>query len=335
MRKIITAAAIALGLSQAFTPMAQAQDVVKFGSTRVPAPVNVAMAKGFFEEEGLVVEQQFFKSGAEVAPAVASRMVDVAITTSGAALFNAFVKGMDVKLVADGLTLKPEDPENDPTAIMVRKELIDTGAVKSGADLAGQRVAITAPGQIIDMIAREYLRQNGVNAEDVTFVSMPPPDMVAAMKGGSIDAAIMLDPFSSIAAQQGFADKLAAGSEFMPGLQQAFVLFGPSITEGNRELGERFLRAYAKGSDWMREALKTPEGRAEVAAIYQAVIPAQDPKMYETIAMPTPVEDLRVNVDGDFGIQWQVDQLAAQGLLLGDPDISSAVDNSFLDAIAE
>jgi NitT/TauT family transport system substrate-binding protein len=331
MKKFVAAICLAVGLGQA----AYATDVLKFGSTRVPAPLNVGMEKGFFAEQGIRIEQVFFKSGAEVAPSVASGVVDAAATTSGAALFNAIHKGINVKLVADGLSLTPGAPGGDPTSIIVRKDLMDSGEITSAANLSGHRIATTAPGQILDIVAHEFLRRGGVDAKSVTFVSMAPPDMVAAMQGGAIDAAVMLDPFSTIVIQRGIGARLAAGSEIMPGLQQVFIVYGPKLTKGNRDLGERFMRAYARTTEWMLRALASKEGRADIAAIYQKIVPVKDPALYEQIALSVPAQDLRVNLDGEFGVKWQVQQLADRGLLLGMPDVSASVDNSFVDTIGK
>ncbi len=317
---------LALGLSILALPVA-AQDTVRFGSLRVPVQVFVGMEKGFFAEEGITVESVFFRSGSEIAPAVATGQVDVAITTSGAALFNAVARGAVFTIVAEALNIEAGAPGGDPTAIVVRT----AAGISTGAGLAGQRIAVTAPGQILDMIVNEYLAQSGVAASEVTTIGMAPPDMVLALTNGSVDAAIMIDPFQSITVSSGAGTVLARSSDIMPGASQAFVVYAQRMVE-EEDLGVRFLRAYHRTNSWMREALITPEGRSEIAAIYQIHVPARDASVYETIALGTASESLAVNVDGDYGLRWQMQTLIDAGLIPQAPDLDSFVNTSLLDA---
>jgi ABC-type nitrate/sulfonate/bicarbonate transport system substrate-binding protein len=62
--KPLAGAAIAVA---ALAGTAQAADLVKFGSIRVPVQIFVGIDKGFFADEDIQVEPVFFKSGAEIA----------------------------------------------------------------------------------------------------------------------------------------------------------------------------------------------------------------------------------------------------------------------------
>ncbi|WP_288925706.1 ABC transporter substrate-binding protein [uncultured Maritimibacter sp.] len=322
MKRLIATLAVAAGLAAP----ALAEDVVKFGSLRVPVQVYAGMGKGFFEAEGITVEPTFFKSGSEIAPAVATGQVDAAITTSGAALFNALARGAEFTIVAEALNIEPGAPGGDPTAIMVRSD----AGIESGADLAGKKIAVTAPGQILDMIVNEYIAQSGVNPEDVTKVGMAPPDMVPALTNGSVDAAIMIDPFQSIALGGGTVTRLVRASEVMPGTSQAFMVYSNGMM-AREDVAVRFLRAYKATNDWIREALATPEGRTELAGYYQQYVPAKDASVYEKIAMGTASESLAVNVDGDYGLRWQMQTLIDAGLVPQAPDLDAHLNTALLD----
>jgi len=304
---------------------AAAQDTLQFGSLRVPMQVFVGMDKGVFAEEGITLESVFFRSGSEIAPAVATGQVDVAVTSSGAALFNAMARGAGFTIVAEGLTIEPDAPGGDPTALVVRAG----SGIETGADLSGRTIAVTAPGQILDMIVNEYLRQSGLDREQVSMVAMPAPDMVPALTNGAIDAAIMLEPFLSMVVAAGSGSVLVRASEVMPGTSQAFVVFADRMMQ-DPDLAVRFLRAYHRTNSWIREALTTPEGRAEIAAIYHAHVPARDPGVYERIALGTASESLSVNVDGDFGLRWQMETLIAAGLIPQPPELANFVNTGLL-----
>jgi len=321
LKSITMAAAIAV-----FAMPALARDTVRYGSLTVPLQTLAGISKGFFAEENIEVEYTFYKSGSEIAPAVATGQVEVAVTTAGAALFNAMARGAEFTIVAEALRIEPGAPGGDPTAIMVPTD----SDIESGADLTGKRIAITAPGQILDMIVNEYLAQNGLSPDDVEKISMGPPDMVPALTNGSIDAAVMFDPFISIVTGDGTARRLAGSTEILPGASQAFLVFSNGMME-NEELAERFLRAYKRSNGWIREALTTPEGRKELAEIYQSHVPARDASTYERIALMTASPDLKVNVDEEYGLRWQMQTLIDIGLIPNVPDLDAHLDNALLD----
>lgn len=308
---------------------AQSADTVKFGTLRVPLQVFVGMEKGFFAEQAITVEPTFFKSGAEIVPAVATGHVDVAVTTSGAALFNAMARGVKMTIVAEALSTEANSPGGDPSAVVVRKSLHDSGEVTKPENFRGRTVASTAPGQILDQILRKYLSGGGLTNSDIKFVSMPLPDMLPALANGAIDGAMIIDPFLSMAIESKAALVLAKASDVMPNATQAFVIYGNRMTS-NGALGVRFLKAYLKTNSWLRKVLGTESGRVEVAAIYQKYVPAQSEDMYRRIALGTASEDAIVKVDGEFGIQWQLQQLREQGLIRGDPRLSDYIDMSLL-----
>jgi NitT/TauT family transport system substrate-binding protein len=313
---------------------AGAADVVRFGSLRVPVSVFVGIEKGFFAEQGITVEPSFYKSGAEIAPAVATGQVDAAVTTSGAALFNAMGRGIRISIVAAALTLEKDGPAGDPSAIVVRKDLHDSGAVTSAAGLRGRTIAITGPGQILDSILRSYLIAGGVQPSEVKIVAMPLPDMVPALANKAIDAALAVDPFLSTLVQGNQVAVLARASEVMPDATQAFLIYGGRLL-GNRELAVRFLRGFLKANAYQRSAAVTAEGRGELAAIYQKAVPARSAEVYLGSALGAARADGAVLRDGRFGLQWQLDFLRQQGLINAVPQLDAHFDAGMLqDALA-
>lgn len=187
------------------------------------------------------------------------------------------------------LSLKQNAPGGDPSAIVIQSGLTTGSTTPTAEDLRGKTIAVIAPGQILDSIVKAYLSQNGMTANDVKTIGMPMPDMVPALTNGAIDAAIIIDPFKSMVVDTGLAEVLATSSEILPDASQAFVVFSEDMME-NRDFSVRFLRAYVKINQWMREVLGTEEGRKEIAEIYQSYVSARDPSVYETIALGTASE---------------------------------------------
>jgi NitT/TauT family transport system substrate-binding protein len=335
MNKGLPFAAFALAASVAMPVTASAMDHLKYGMLRVPQAVLVGISKGFFKEKGIEVEPVIFQSGAQIVPAVSTGQVDLAATSPGAALYNALAQGVKAKIVADYFVPGPNQPGGDPNAIAVRKDLIDSGKFKTPADAKGMTIAITARGQFTDLFARKFLQLGGLTEKDVRIVNMPYPDMLAALKGNAIELAAGIDPSLYRAVQEGIAVRYKKLSEVLPGLNLGVIMYGDRLTDKDRNLGMRFMAAYQKSNTYLRHRLTEPDGRKEIAQIYQKYLPLPDPSLYEKIGLGMGNEKLMVNVDGDYGLRWQLEQHIASGLVPNPPDLKTIVDNSFAEAAAK
>jgi hypothetical protein len=60
-------------------------------------------------------------------------------------------------------------------------------------------------------------------------------------------------------------------------------------------------------------------------------VPAKDASVYEKIAMGTASESLAVNVDGDYGLRWQMQTLIDAGLIPQAPDLDAHLNTALLD----
>jgi len=70
--------------------------------------------------------------------------------------------------------------------------------IKSLTDLKGKTVAINAPKNILYLLAASVLAEHGLSANSVTFVTnIPFPAMPAALKAGTINAAVLPEPFAN------------------------------------------------------------------------------------------------------------------------------------------
>jgi ABC-type nitrate/sulfonate/bicarbonate transport system substrate-binding protein len=171
--------------------------------------------EGFFAQEQIEIDPVFFRSGAELVPALSTGQIDLAATSPGAALYNALGAGVAAKIVGDYFVLSPEQPGGDPNAVTVRKDHIDSGRVKTPADVKGMTMAITARGQVTDLTAGLFLQKAGLTEKDVRIVTMPYPDMLAAFQGKAIDVAVAIDPQITIAEEQGIAKRFMKLSDLM------------------------------------------------------------------------------------------------------------------------
>jgi NitT/TauT family transport system substrate-binding protein len=330
----VTRALVAgLLLCCALAQPARAADVVKVGVLKIPQTAFVALDKGYFSAEGIDVQPVFFQSGAELVPSLATGQIDVAFASAGAALFNAIAQGSRITVVGDHWVSAPASPSGDSQFIVVRKDLAG-GAVKSARDVKGMTIAVTARGQVTDLFMRRFLAGGGLSESDVHIVTLSYPDMLAAFTNKAIDAACAIDPYVTIAEGQGVAQRLVSESSLLPGVVQAVTIYGDRLGKTDRPLGMRFMRAMTRANSFVRQRLRTPAGRSEIAQIYQKYVPLSSAAIYEKIGLGTGPENLAVDVNGKFGLRWEEDQFAQAGLVPKPPDITTAVDNTFAEAAA-
>jgi NitT/TauT family transport system substrate-binding protein len=133
-------AAIVLALLLAIAPPAAAAETVKLGD--LPAISNagiyIAIEKGFFQEHGVAVDIERFASAGKMTAPLATGQIDVSVGSPSAGLFNSIAAGMDFKIVADKGQVRPG---YNFTPLIVRKDLVDSGKVKTLRDLKGLKVA--------------------------------------------------------------------------------------------------------------------------------------------------------------------------------------------------
>ena len=218
---------------------------------RLPTALFVGIDQGYFSAENIDVKPVFFKSGAELVPALSTAQIDVATTSTDAELFNAMALGINATIVADYWVSGKDVPSGDSAFIMVRKDLAPYGTFKP-QDAKGLTVAVTAYGQMTELFAEAYLASVKVAASNVNLVDMPLLDMSLALHNHAIDIASTLEPYATMLAEQGTAVKVANISALMPGYVQAVIMYGQRLVKTDRSLGLRFLRAFSKSNAFLR-----------------------------------------------------------------------------------
>ena len=224
---------------------AQARKVrVGMNQNAADLPYFIALEMGHFRDEGLDVELINFKSTTEMMAPLGTGGIDVGGGGATAALYNAVGRGLKLRLVADKASAIT--PEYSP--------LMDSGAVKSVADLKGRKFGNISPGGSGDSLTNELMKQAGLGFRDIEPVYLPPPQLAAAFENGAIDASIMTEPFSSVLVKRGVAKLWARCGDVYPGMQVAAIYYGKSFLE-DAPVGQRFMNAYIRASRVYNDAL--------------------------------------------------------------------------------
>jgi len=228
----------------AATAPSGALDVVKAADAKAltSAGMYVALEKGYFRDQNIDLQLETVAGGADVVPFLATGDLDINLGAISVGLFNAFDRGADIRIVAPAGVMPLE---NSPLPLVVRKELLDSGQVRTPADLKGRRVAVNTRGASVEYVLTKVLERNGLTINDVDQVPVPFPDMPAALSNGSVDAAIPAEPFATRALDLGVAERLVV--EIVPGRMTTAIIASGKLVRERPDVLRRFMVAYMKG----------------------------------------------------------------------------------------
>ena len=285
------------------------------------APLYIAQDKGYFRDAGLDVDLVDTWQASDMLTGLASGDIQIGTGGVGPALMNAVSRGLDVRIVA------PLHTERPPVAtpLVVRKQLWDSGEVRSVADLRGRRVSLNSKASATEYWLHASLATGGLTPNDVDVQVLSFPDAVAAMANGALDAALVGEPVATLAERNGTIVRLA--EDFVDDFQVTAVYYTGAFADTQRPAGEAFLGAFLRGAGDLEgngyratENLQILERYTKVPAdvIAAGRVPHHDPQG-------------RVDVQ-DF--QQLHDFFLQQGALsLARPlDIATLVDPSFAEA---
>src|SRR5205823_1981557 len=147
---------------------AAAPEQVKFATSPAvsTAGVFIGMERGYFREVGVEIEIVPFSGGAEMISSIAAGQVDSANTDAGSGLLKALARDLPMRFVADGSRCVRG---RCGTALVVRKDLYDSGAVREPRDLRGRTVNPHTPGSTLSQYMTRVLERAGLQEADVNF----------------------------------------------------------------------------------------------------------------------------------------------------------------------
>jgi NitT/TauT family transport system substrate-binding protein len=324
--------AFAFGLAATSSPAVAADAIVRIGTASVSSDAGffIADKKGYFKKEGITVTFTTFNSAAKMVAPLGAGQLDVGGGTVAAGLYNAVGRDIDIKIVADKGSIQPG---YGFSALMVRKDLVDSGRYKSYSDLKGMNVAIGASGTGTASALNEALKKGGLKYSEVNVVDLGFPQHVPAFTNKAIDASITNEPTVSIAVKRGIAVRVAGNDIIYPGQQTAVVLYSGEFIRLQPLVARKFMRAYIKGVRDYNDALKdgklAGKKAEEVIAILTEYTNIKDADVYRSIIPNACNPDGRVNADS---LRKDYAFFQEQGLIKGKVEFKDVFDSSFVEA---
>ncbi len=249
--KVVRATALGAAAALIGLAPAQAQDKVKLRVSTIPiidtAPLQAAIHKGFFAAEGLEVDTTPTAGGAVGLPALAAGQVQITFSNIVSIVLGA-KQGLGFRVIAAGAGTGDNPP--DLAGIVVKKG----STLKSGKDFAGKRIAVNTRNNVIWLYAREWVNVTGGDADKVTYLEVPFPQMMDALRGDRVDAAFVVEPFLSAGTKGGTA-QLIGWPYFAVDKRIPIGMYAATedYIKANPQVIERFTRAYNKGVDWINQ----------------------------------------------------------------------------------
>lgn len=324
-----TAAASAAGSSAATATPTFAPVTVKYGQVGglSDAAIFIADAKGFFKAQGITFEATPFASAALMVAPLSTNELQVGGGAPSAGLFNAVDRGINLKIVADKGSLLPG---HGYEAIIVRKDLV--GKVTSAKDLRGLKVSIASRDIVPEFSLDSYLRSGGLTIKDVDVVPLAFPDMIVALRNGSVDVAVPIEPHVTRITNEGIGQIIGRTDTVAPNEQTAVVLFSEKFAQ-QRDVAVRFMNAYLQGARYFNDAFdkKDATKRADAVAIL-AKATNIDAALFEKMVMPGLDPDGKVNVQSLNATQQYFVTKGSQTKAI---DMTKVVDLSFAEEAAK
>ena len=218
-------------------------------------PLTIAERNGYFKDEGLEVEIPDFAGGAKALQALVGGSADM---VSGAFehTINMQAKKQPIKAVV-------LQAGYSSIVLVMPKE--KAAKYKSGKDLKGLKIGVTAPGSSTNMFVNNLLAKGGLKPGDVSIVGVGAgAGAVAAMDKGEIDAMSNLDPvISTLEASGKFV--AVADSRTEKGMKEIYggdylascIYTNADFIKKNPHTTQAVVNAMVKANRWIARA--TPE----------------------------------------------------------------------------
>jgi ABC-type nitrate/sulfonate/bicarbonate transport system substrate-binding protein len=289
------------------------------------AALLVAKDFGYMREVGIEVADERMEN-VPLQNSLAVGQIDVGGLGPTAALLNAFLRGVRLKIVADRATLVPG---HGYVGLVVRKDLYDSGQVRSVADLRGRKVSPQPPlhATVSWYLLEKLLLDAGLTTNDVQYEPLGFADQNAALLAGTIDAAWGAEPGPTQVVERGLAVRIATGDQAV----SPFSLGGLAYAEqfaAQTDVARRFMVAYVRGIRAYLDAFTKNIGRARVIDVLTRTTALQDPALYDRMPVPWIHPDGYFNTNAYDQVQ---DYFIRHGTLSQPVDLDQLVDHSFVE----
>lgn len=329
MKKLFYFALVTCYSFLALSAAESASKKIKVGVSPVVTSSGLFLAyeKGYFKDEGLDIELvQMKSSGAQMTLLLSKGELDVGGGNLTAGLYKAIADGLNFKIVADKGHV---DDTIDSVSLIIRKDLVTSGKYKTPKDLKGLKIALTSiDGSSQQIVMDQILKDAGLKSKDIEYVKLSYPESNAALKTKAIDGVIQLDPYLTMAINEGYADEVIASNKVLKNQQSGALFYSPEFIK-NKKAAQKFMKAYLKGVRLYNQALTDKNLMSEVTQSLKKHIEITDEKIWLALRKVGLTNDGKLNTESMLSdIQWY----HSNGYLDKMPTAEQFLDSQFADA---
>ena len=279
------------------------------------APMYIAIENGYFEDEGLDVEQVTVDA-AHVSEAIGADQVDVGMGLIGK-LLQPLENGLPIKFTT-GL-------HTGCTKLLVPGD----SDIKSITDLKGKKIGVPGLADAATVVSKRSLSAAGIGVTEqnmeVEFSVYSRNDLPQALENGAVDAIALGDPTASIAEEQYGLTALidtATDPEYKDEYCcNAFVT--SKLAAENPKAAAAFTRAVQKASQWVQE---NPDETAKIIVDKQYISGDVD-----FCAQILKTYNYKPSVQGGYdALKQNAQELTEIGILKEGTDATKFADNAYI-----
>jgi NitT/TauT family transport system substrate-binding protein len=276
--------------------------------------LTIAEKKGFFKDAGLELEINDFPGGTKSLESLMGGSVDV-VAGAYEHTLRMQQRGQSIKgfaLIGRGMQI----------AIAMRKDIADK--VKSGADIKGMKMGISAPGSSTHMLLMTWAAKGGLKATDFSVVGLGAgAPVVAAIEQKSVDGISQTDPAVRVLQDKGEITvvldtrTMKGNQDFFGGAFPAGCLYAkPELLTKTPNTAQALATAIVRADEWLQTAKPS-----EVAATVPPAYLLGDQAVYEK-----SFEGMRDCISPDGTMPAGAQDNCMKFLVAGDPKFAADKD---------
>jgi NitT/TauT family transport system substrate-binding protein len=254
-------------------------------------PAFIAKEKGCFAKRDLDVTLTRIPIVSNIPPALVAGSLQIGMSTA-TVLLQAVDGGIDLNVVAGATRMVKGNPT---ISLVVRKE----SQINKAADVKGKKIGVPGVNSVADVMFRKWLKNNGVNQNDVTFIETPFPQMNDLLRAGTVDGVLAAEPIRSRIVDAGTGSRIP--DEYYvavsPDTILAFWIATASWAKANPDVVTKFRECLAEGLAFIKS---NPE---EAKTIEKQYLNVNTP-VYPTMTTAAKPEDFQffVELAREFGL---------------------------------
>ncbi len=314
MKKRLSFLILLLAMLLAACSPAQPAPVVTLKAAVLPIldvlPIVVAQQEGLFAKNGVNVELVPVGSAPERDQLISAGQADVMVNELASVMFLNQEK-IQVQAVRFARTATAEQA-------LFRVLAAKDSGIQSAADLKGVPVGVSQ-ATVIEYLTERLLQAEGLTPAEIQTIAIPKiPDRMALLASGELKAAMLPEPFSSLAAQQGAS--VVLDDTLQPEYSFSLITFRKAVIDENPTAVRAFLSAIEEAVALINADPQKYSG----LMVDQKMVPAP---LAESFKVPTyPLKGVPTQAQFDDTFAWVKDK----GYLSTDLQYADCVNGNLL-----